>query len=178
MRRPARHVFTLCSAASLLLCVAACVLWVRSYLPEHSYAAAVDGRLVLVFADDDLRAYWLSHYERRPGDRPVSAVWLWRQVTRGRSVAPSGSFQGNPPPAVRRVLGIDHVTEAAAGYMLISIPLAYPVLVLAVAPALWLVRRVRTRNRRRHGLCPSCGYDLRASPGRCPECGADAMRAA
>jgi hypothetical protein len=31
MRRLARHLFTFCSAVSLLLCVGMCVLWVRSY---------------------------------------------------------------------------------------------------------------------------------------------------
>jgi hypothetical protein len=38
----------------------------------------------------------------------------------------------------------------------------------------WGVRRVRRARRRRKGLCPACGYDVRASPGACPECGADA----
>lgn len=39
---------------------------------------------------------------------------------------------------------------------------------------LWLVfRRLRVRKRKQGAvmLCPSCGYDLRATPFHCPECG-------
>ena len=45
-----------------------------------------------------------------------------------------------------------------------------------ILPGIW-VARYRSRRRRRlleaiaMGLCPICGYDLRASTDRCPECG-------
>jgi len=45
-------------------------------------------------------------------------------------------------------------------------------MVLLAPPMLWLDRFRKARRTRRLGLCRSCGYDLRASPGRCPECGA------
>jgi hypothetical protein len=43
-----------------------------------------------------------------------------------------------------------------------------------VIPSWWLVRTVpalRARRRSSRGLCPTCGYDCRATPERCPECG-------
>ena len=56
------------------------------------------------------------------------------------------------------------------------------VAVRCVWPAIRLLaaalrNQIPERRRIRQGLCPKCGYDLRASPERCPECGQIRQRA-
>jgi hypothetical protein len=54
---------------------------------------------------------------------------------------------------------------------LVIVPYWLACVLFAAIPGLWLAAAVRRRFRRTAGLCPACGYDLRASPDRCPECG-------
>ena len=53
----------------------------------------------------------------------------------------------------------------------VYVPWWFPAALVAVLPTTWFVRRRRMARRLKQGLCPQCGYDLRATPGRCPECG-------
>jgi hypothetical protein len=49
----------------------------------------------------------------------------------------------------------------------------FPLEMLAILTLVGFATRDRRlgARRRHHGLCPTCGYDLRATPARCPECG-------
>ena len=78
----------------------------------------------------------------------------------------------------RRSLGpVDTSLTPAATFQrwaAVVVPHAYLVGMTAVLPAWRAVAARRRRRRNRRGLCPRCGYDLRASTGVCPECGAAA----
>ena len=54
----------------------------------------------------------------------------------------------------------------------------YPVAIAPLSVLPITARRIRTRRRVKGVLCPVCGYDLQATPGRCPECGRVPVRAA
>ena len=70
-----------------------------------------------------------------------------------------------PPPARGAYAGARHA----------SLPLGVPGVILLGVIFLLVRRHRKLRLRSRMGVCHSCGYDLRATPGRCPECGAGAV---
>jgi hypothetical protein len=56
----------------------------------------------------------------------------------------------------------------------LRVPIVLSLLASAALPAWWAARFAGRRVARRRwarGLCPACGYDVRASAGRCQECG-------
>lgn len=62
-------------------------------------------------------------------------------------------------------------TKSSSLVVIRVVPLWLIALVLGL-PAMVVVGQRRARRRRsQHGRCPTCGYDLRATPQRCPECG-------
>jgi hypothetical protein len=172
--------YTLCTL-SLLLCLATTALWLRSIghsgsiywmQPElHIQIREVDGVLGIILARDSGLRPPVSGTNRLYG-------WFsWRQPMRpGRDRAklssPSFNRWGFGFHLVRTV-GRPQGNWSIGGrrLWLVYVPYWLPPSILAI-PALTLVLHfLRRRRRSRSGLCPHCGYDLRATPDRCPECG-------
>ena len=192
-----RRLFTLLSALSLLLCAAAAVLWVRSYYPGHVYRWSYHDAQRMQIDDDDLLLHeggfciWRQScvttereiFERYRGSR--SERHFERLVRDNRWTVPYPDYpdMNEWPPALwslgfcftraRYTIGPEVSGEARVT----RVPLWPAVALTTPLPAVWAFKWARRRQRRRRrarGLCPRCGYDLRATPGRCPECGAAA----
>ena len=172
MKRLARILIDIFSVLSLMVCLASMGLWARSH-----------------FVGDQ----WLWH------DRPDNQE-RFASLASGRGWVRYGWWDNsrlsgvNLPPGYRAVRTADkgiypiarpgdrHIAFPGFRYdrysdgsfqpgMIVSIAYAWPAALTAVLPAIGIVRRCRDRQRKAGGFCPTCGYDLRATPDRCPECG-------
>src|SRR5688572_18651311 len=165
-----RMLFNLCCAASLLLCVAAAVLWVRSYIVAMSF----------------------GYYPERRGDGMYHDYYFYSahgqlSFTMFRQDSPStrlrGGFIGSwasPLQATKRsdewrFAGFSRervVHLPMREWTTWGVPYGFLCALTAATPAAWVIHRRRRLYRANAGLCPTCGYDLRGTPAQCPECGA------
>ena len=165
MRRPARPVFTICSALSLVVFLL--VVW--SWWIANFQIRPAPGGLVLVSGMADLRDHRDAGAIGKPVDPVLVAVGLGEAEGRAR--------QSNRP--VVSLLGFVYIDEPRG--LTVHVPYWLLLLLSMPLPARWLWVRARDRRRRSGNACVNCGYDLRGTPDRCPECGvaaADAKQAA
>src|SRR4051794_2919043 len=144
MRRPGRIIFDGLAGLSLLLILAAAVLWVRTargpqidffvvITPGRSYGLGTEVGAVIGFLQQERPAY-------RDGD-PDDVQWVGAGF-RYLRITSDGMRRWN-----------------------LALPFWLLMCVSAVLPAAWWFRRRRVCRPRRAGLCLACGYDLRARKG-------------
>jgi hypothetical protein len=176
------------SVLSLLLCVAVCGLWVRSYRADEGGSlsryrscnvASRAGRVALWVST---RCEW-QYAPNRAGNQLVKETTyaISRRWTGDRRRCPLAlaftlALGGDSFAFARdEVDGSGGTVHMAFDerFSYVYFPhwcLAAALAVPAVAHAI-VARRGRAENR---NVCQTCGYDLRATPERCPECGAAA----
>ena len=196
---------TLIAGLSLLLCAAAAALWAESYRQRYtlkhdaverrdeawaveSWAATLEVGGVHVRRDTPPAWPVEVNYPGPMGlvqlirADPPPAGFQWFAEPAG----PAWDWTFNRPDVRWQLLRFAWVssrtplgrTDGSHAYRLLAVPLWAVVVVTAWLPVVWahrMLRRRLARRRRGAGLCPRCGYDCRATPGRCPECGTEDM---
>ena len=164
MRQPFRILRQVIIVLSSLLCIASLVFWIRSprngdtlkltRAPTSWRLITANGHLCLA------HTVWLNTDERQRGLRLNNSE---------RSFLGFGITQAENPQsyAVPAPGMITYATNVKTYF----IPLWFSAALFSILPLLHLRLMAIQFFRRKSGLCPHCGYDLRASQNLCPECG-------
>ncbi len=170
VRRLPRILLSVATVLSLVLCGATVAMWVRSYSVSDEIRWT-DGNGGLAVGAN--AGWWLIYRGSGPKDPSQAHTLGWQ-----RYVGPPSDFYatGNylaPAGRERSGAGMRLLSLVRGGFRLHAflVHLAYPTGLFALPPIAWVVAHGRRCRRARPGLCPACGYDLRATPDRCPECG-------
>jgi hypothetical protein len=188
----ARPLFTLTAATSVLLTLALCTLWSRSYDRSDKLTwTRDDGVQTLRSAQG--RVVLGLYLASRPNPNTLAAAAATARPLRYERVEAA-----SPDVELFSILVLcsDASTRLVqwnrAGFAWNQRRSRYDLIVHAVAPfwslalsaslpaLAWTTLRLRRshlgrsllRDREGHPHCPTCNYDLHATPHRCPECGA------
>ena len=193
-RRVVRYLFTMLTVFSLLVCVAVCVLWVRSYIRADEIelrTATPEARIATEWWARSNRGIVRVLRTRHTFETAEGVEYFLRY----NSVGPAGfrmkRLTGEPSRRQRQ--DNDNPWLAWLGYSADSgravklVPggrgqftsrwavVEVPYWLLALLSSAPLLHKVKVGWPRRanegEGVCASCGYDLRASGERCPACG-------
>ncbi len=185
-----RRAFAILLVTSLVLCIITTAGWLCSYwrIDAVSYSGKWRGG-ELSFVEGKLYI-WTWTTDSPTMMAMVLSPGFGYARSALRSVRPRAPYSPSQPDGPRayilpggnttshfRFAGVYSHTYRVAGtasandIWYFSVPCWLILLATAFLPALWLWRRIRHAQYRWHGLCPKCGYDLRASKERCPECG-------
>jgi hypothetical protein len=149
---------------SLLLCVAVCGLWARSYWSADAVTWAGSSVDWTVRSNRSRLAFSRVLHET-VGSAPERSPL---HVSCEAAYTPSDdAFAGFSHQHITYDVGIFADIEKLD----VGVPHWFMAILLAIAPAMRLRAAAQHCRRDRTGRCPACGYDLRATPDRCPECG-------
>jgi hypothetical protein len=159
-----RRQLTPLSAGSAAFGMGMGLLWVRSYWFTSAIILAAGGaygdRGFVMWSQEG----WLHIYWKPSG--PLDVKW-----------AEDDQFNPEPWPNLAATSWRVHFRREddwrGVPYFTLDFAHWHAIILAGVLPAAQLLRWRRGRLRGHTGLCPACGYDLRASPSRCPECGAE-----
>jgi hypothetical protein len=179
-----RKLFTLAAGASAALCIAVGLLLVWSRDARHSFSCQgemrgveiqfVPRRCIFTFATSadgvrDVGDGWFASHSISPGEN-------YMPLTRFDDIL-WGAESGSMTRWDRFGFSLESSHDATMSARRVGVPWWFLMLASGALPALWCIHRARiarASKRQAGGLCPSCGYDLRATPDRCPECGSPA----
>lgn len=164
-----RRLFTVASALSLLLCLAAVVLWLVSMVVAFDVEWRTPSATIA----------WVARCCRGEFEISKTVHPAIPGVPRGiffhsyRATSTIDSLRTVEGPTARfdfNLIGLAKfwAHPGATRVDIILVPAWLVVLLTAPLPIRWFLHR---RKRGGAPSCARCGYDLRASPDRCPECG-------